>query len=127
MASVARSLVRDAERFFYGFGKSFGVIMASEIGDKTFFIAAVRRLGTKSLAPRANGGAAACACAAPSSFLTPPHRAADHGDAQSAHNSLCWRNRRTGGDDGAVRGARLGSSKLGGFGHVDGSQSTGHR
>mmetsp|Transcript_4086 Transcript_4086/g.11718 ORF Transcript_4086/g.11718 Transcript_4086/m.11718 type:complete len:239 (-) Transcript_4086:1861-2577(-) len=41
MASVARSLVRDAERFFYGFGKSFGVIMASEIGDKTFFIAAI--------------------------------------------------------------------------------------
>lgn len=38
---VGTQLVENAERFLYGFGKSFGVIMASEIGDKTFFIAAV--------------------------------------------------------------------------------------
>uniref|UniRef100_A0A7S0YAH0 GDT1 family protein n=1 Tax=Polytomella parva TaxID=51329 RepID=A0A7S0YAH0_9CHLO len=31
----------DENRFLSGFGKSFGVILASEIGDKTFFIAAI--------------------------------------------------------------------------------------
>ena len=36
------TLVHDFERFTVGFGKSAGVILASEIGDKTFFIAAVR-------------------------------------------------------------------------------------
>lgn len=34
-------ILHDLEHFAYGFGKSCGVILASEIGDKTFFIAAV--------------------------------------------------------------------------------------
>lgn len=33
--------VHDFERFSVAFAKSAGVILASEIGDKTFFIAAV--------------------------------------------------------------------------------------
>ena len=32
-----------APDFVVGLTKSFGIIMASEIGDKTFFIAAVRK------------------------------------------------------------------------------------
>lgn len=42
MASIFRGMVLDVERFGSGFLKSAGVILASEIGDKTFFIAAVR-------------------------------------------------------------------------------------
>ena len=42
MASVATSLAPLLHsRFLVGLAKSFGVILASEIGDKTFFIAAV--------------------------------------------------------------------------------------
>lgn len=39
--TVMSFILRDLEHFAYGFGKSCGVILASEIGDKTFFIAAV--------------------------------------------------------------------------------------
>ncbi|KAG1674924.1 hypothetical protein FOA52_014717 [Chlamydomonas sp. UWO 241] len=41
MASLFGGLVLDAARFGSGFAKSAGVILASEIGDKTFFIAAI--------------------------------------------------------------------------------------
>jgi len=34
--------IHDFEKFSVAFAKSAGVILASEIGDKTFFIAAVR-------------------------------------------------------------------------------------
>lgn len=50
------NFVKAGNEFLFAFAKSFGVILASEIGDKTFFIAAVMAMRN----PRMTVGCTLC-------------------------------------------------------------------
>lgn len=67
--------------FIEGFLKSWGVILASEIGDKTFFIAAIMAMRHARLTVRPAGGGGSGAGGPPDSCLL-----------QAAHFAGRWHN-----------------------------------
>ena len=97
-------------RFLIGLGKSFGIILASEIGDKTFFIAAIMAMRNPRLtvcSPRPSLLARAGACgAAPDPSRT----------VWCA--GLCWRDRGARSDDGSFGCDGLGGATPGEGGHA---------
>ena len=97
LTTLVNSLEHRAESFLYGFGKSAGVILASEIGDKTFFIAAVSVPCTE-------------ARSAPQPLTAEP---AGDGHAQPSLDGLPGSDRGASGDDGAFSSPGLGGTQPG--------------
>jgi hypothetical protein len=101
MADLAL-LVRDSA-FLEGFSKSALMILVSEIGDKTFFIAAVMAMRHPQLTARGMASRARAFPLAVTPFLT----------LCGARTGADGRAGRAVGHDGAVRGDGLGSARVG--------------